>query len=96
MAALEGKSLAPTSVSDESKAGDKFAVQIGAYSNADKVKEVRDRLSALGLKSYTESLNTAQGLRTRVRVGPYVTHEAAEEAREKIKGLGFDGSVVTL
>ena len=96
LAALEGKSLAPTSANEESKAEDRFAVQIGAFSNADKVKEVRDRLTAAGLKSYTENLNTAQGSRTRVRVGPFGSHEAAEAAREKIKGLGFDGSVVTL
>jgi DedD protein len=94
LAALEGKSPAPTS-KEEHETGN-FAVQIGAFSNADKVKDVRDRLQAAGLKPYTESLSTAQGPRTRVRVGPFSTHEAAEAAREKVKGLGFDGSVVTL
>jgi DedD protein len=96
LAALEGKSLAPTSGGEEARASEKFAVQIGAFSNADKVKEVRDRLTAAGLKPYTENLSTAQGPRTRVRVGPFSTREAADEARDKVKGLGFDGSVVTL
>ena len=94
LAALEGKDITPTSPSEHG--AESFAVQIGAFSNADKVKEVRDRLQAAGLKPYTESLSTAQGPRTRVRVGPFATHEAAESAREKVKGLGYDGSVVTL
>jgi DedD protein len=95
LAALEGKDITPTSTSSDHGA-ESFAVQIGAFSNADKVKEVRDRLQAAGLKPYTENLSTAQGPRTRVRVGPFATHEAAEAAREKVKGLGYDGSVVTL
>jgi DedD protein len=94
LAALEGKDITPTSSSE--RGADSFAVQIGAFSNADKVKEVRDRLQAAGLKPYIENLSTAQGPRTRVRVGPFATHEAAEAAREKVKGLGYDGSVVTL
>jgi DedD protein len=95
LAALEGKDITPTS-SPSDHGTEHFAVQIGAFSNADKVKEVRDRLQAAGLKPYTENLSTAQGQRTRVRVGPFATHEAAEAAREKVKGLGYDGSVVTL
>jgi DedD protein len=93
LAALEGKSVAPTSPSSSSSS---FAVQIGAFASAEKVKELRDRLGAAGLKTYTENLTTPQGPRTRVRVGPYSTHDAAEQARERVKGLGLDGSVVSL
>lgn len=73
-----------------------FAVQVGAFSSADAVKDVRSKLSAAGLKSYTEPLKTPQGDRTRVRLGPYATREAAEQARGRLKGIGLDGSVVPL
>jgi DedD protein len=71
-------------------------VQIGAFSSSEKVKELREKLAAAGLKTYTETLNTAQGERTRVRVGPYPSHEAAEKARERVKGVGLDGAVIPL
>lgn len=94
LAALEGKSAAPTS---ESGPAQGFAVQIGAFASTDKVKDVRDRLGAAGLKTYTETLTTPQGPRTRVRVGPFTTREAADKARERVKGLGLgDSSVVSL
>jgi DedD protein len=71
-------------------------VQIGAFASTEKVKELRDKLSAAGLKTYIETLSTAQGTRTRVRVGPYPSHEAAEKARERVKGVGLDGAVIPL
>ena len=66
-----------------------FAVQVGAFAAADKVKEVRDKLSAAGIKTYTEKLDTKDGERTRVRAGPFAAREAADAAREQIRGLGF-------
>jgi DedD protein len=92
LAALEGRVLDPTS----GKGAGSFAVQIGAFSSSEKVKDLREKLGAAGLKSYTETLNTAQGERTRVRVGPYPSHEAAEKARERVKGVGLDGAVIPL
>jgi DedD protein len=94
LAALEGKTLAPTL--DTNSGSETFAVQVGAFSSAEKVKDVRDKLQAAGLKPYTENLSTPQGPRTRVRVGPFATHDAAEKARERVNGLGLDASVVSL
>ena len=69
-----------------------FAVQIGAFATDDKVKEARDKLSAAGIKTYTEKLDTKDGERTRVRAGPFAAKPAADEARDKIRGLGFAGA----
>ena len=71
-----------------------FAVQVGAFAAADKVQEARDKLGAAGIKTYTEKLDTKDGVRTRVRAGPFAAKEAAEAAREQIKTLGFSGAAV--
>ena len=69
-----------------------YAVQIGAFITDEKVQEARDKLSAAGIKTYTEKLDTKNGERTRVRAGPFASKDAADEARDKIKGLGFTGA----
>lgn len=79
---------------DTAAAGGAFAVQVGAFASSDKAKEARDKLSAAGIKTYTEKLDTKDGERTRVRAGPFAAKDAAETARDRIKGLGFAGAVV--
>lgn len=93
IAALEGRTD-PAPSSDTS--GKTFAVQIAAFSAADKARGLRDQLVSNGLKSYTESVATPQGLRTRVRLGPFASREAADRARQKLKTMKLDGSVVAL
>ena len=69
-----------------------FAVQVGAFAADDKVQEARDKLSAAGVKTYVEKLDTKDGQRTRVRAGPYAERDAADTVRDKIRGLGFAGA----
>ncbi len=70
-----------------------WVVQLGAYRNAANVKQLTGKLQAMGIASYTESFDSAQGARTRVRAGPFKSQEAAEKAQQRIKKLGVDGSV---
>jgi DedD protein len=51
-------------------------------------------MAGVGLKTYTEVVNTQSGEVTRVRAGPYPTREAAEKARTQLKKAGLDGKVV--
>lgn len=95
LAALEGKSPPVVATSAESS-GKGFAVQIAAFSAADRARGLRDQLTGNGLKAYTEALSTSQGPRTRVRLGPFPTREAADRARQKLKSMKLDGSVVPL
>jgi DedD protein len=104
LALLEGKAAdakaadakSADSKSADSKSDNPWAVQIGAFASADKVKDLRAKLGAAGLKSYVETIKTPQGDRTRVRVGPFPTRDAAEKARERVKKhLVIDGSVVS-
>ena len=92
IAALEGKAEPAT----ESSGSKTYAVQIAAFSAADKARGLRDQLVASGLRSYTESVSTTQGLRTRVRLGPFATREAADQAKQKLRTMKLDGSVVPL
>jgi DedD protein len=94
IAALEGKADAATPAADAS--GKTYAVQIAAYSAAEKARAMRDQLTANGFKSYTESVSTTQGLRIRVRLGPFTSREAADRAKQKLKTMKLDGSVVPL
>jgi DedD protein len=93
-AALEGRADAPPAASD-AKAG-RFVVQVGAYTDANTLRDVRAKVEKLGLKTYTQSVDTEAGKRTRVRVGPFVTRPEAEAASGKLKGAGLPGNVLVL
>jgi DedD protein len=70
-----------------------WVVKLGAFADADNVKRLQAKLTAAGIKSYTEAFDSEQGLRTRVRAGPFATRAAAENAKGKLKKLGLDGPV---
>jgi ornithine carbamoyltransferase len=76
--------------------GSRFVVQIGAFAEDAKVKEVRLKLEKAGLKTYTNIANTKDGPRTRVRVGPFASKDEAEKMANKIKQLQLQPQVLTL
>ena len=76
------------------KNGEEFVIQLGAFTSAANVKQLQSKLSADGIKSYTEPLKTAAGNKTRVRAGPYATRQEAEKVRDKLQALGLSGAVV--
>jgi DedD protein len=97
-ALLEGKTAPsaaakPAAASEESG---RFVVQVGAFAEADKAREVRQKLEKAGLKTYTHVAKTSAGERTRVRVGPFTTRAEAERAAGKVKGLSLPASVLSL
>ncbi len=74
----------------------RFVVQVGAYADAEKAREVRRKLEKAGLKTYTHVAETKDGKRTRVRLGPFATRDEAEKAADKAKQLEFTPAVLTL
>ena len=68
-------------------------MQLGAFSNAENVQQLRDRLSAVGVSTYTEKLSSGA---TRVRVGPFSDKAEAEKAHAKIDAAGVQAQVVLL
>jgi DedD protein len=77
-------------------AAERFIVQVGAYSDESKVKEVRAKLEKAGYSTYVHVAQTKQGKRTRVRIGPFTTKQEAQKIVSKIKSLNFNASVLTL
>ena len=86
----------PAPTADASREGGRFVVQAGAFADAAAAREMRGRLEKLGLKSYTQVVETSSGSRTRVRAGPYATREEAEKALAKAKAAGVGAVVLTL
>lgn len=91
-ALLEGKSDAKAS---EPAAG-RFVVQVGAFADADAVRDARAKVEKLGLKTYTQVVETSGGKRTRVRVGPFSTRDEADKASSKMRSAGLAPAVLTL
>ena len=71
-------------------------VQVGAFADAAKAKEARNKLESAGIKTYTQEVDTKEGKRIRVRVGPFATKEEADKAAEKIRKLNLQTSVIKL
>lgn len=84
----------PRAESTAAASGTRFALQVGAFANAGSARAQLDKARRTGLRAYTETVQTAQGERTRVRVGPFPTREEAEKARATLKLVGMDSAVV--
>lgn len=75
----------------------KVALQVGAFSDPDKVREVRRKLEQAGLKTYTQVVEGKDGKKTtRVRVGPFETRSEADKAAARIRKLDLPVSVLNL
>ncbi len=98
-ALLEGRptaSAAPAATASKSDEDSRFIVQVGAFADADKAREVRNKLEHAGVKTYTQAVDTKDGKRTRVRAGPFASRAEADKAVGRIKALGLSASVLTL
>jgi DedD protein len=74
----------------------RFVVQVGAYADDAKAREVRSRLEKAGLKTYTHVAETKEGKRTRVRLGPFATKDEADKASARAKTMNLQATVLTL
>ena len=91
-ALLEGKE--PEKKTDASEG--RFVVQVGAFADVIRAREVRQKMEHAGLKTYTQVAETKDGRRIRVRVGPFTAKAEADKAAEKIKKLDLPAAVLTL
>lgn len=85
-ALLEGKAAEPA-------ADVPHVVLIGAFANPGNVQNLQKKLGELGLRVYTEPLDSPQGKKTRVRAGPFPNRQAAEKAVARMKAIGVGGVV---
>ncbi|MFH7044088.1 SPOR domain-containing protein [Paucibacter sp. JuS9] len=91
-ALLDGK---PAPKASEAAPG-RFIVQVGAYGEAKAAQEARMKVEKLGLKTYTQAVETADGKRIRVRVGPYGDRAEADKVAAKVRSAGLSVVVLTL
>jgi len=99
-ALLEGKETAKdqaaASQADESHGPGRYVVQVGAFADAAAARETRSKVEKLGLKSYTQVVETTSGSRIRVRAGPFASRDEADKALAKAKAAGMTAVVLTL
>ena len=95
-ALLEGRAVTSAPAAASASGNGRYVVQVGAYTDAATLREVRAKVEKLGLKTYTQSIDTEAGKRTRVRVGPFATRQEADSASARLKGAGLPGNVLTL
>ena len=70
-----------------------FVVQLGVFSRAENVQQLRAKLSAGGITTYTEALPNGT---TRVHAGAFKLRPQAEQMQAKIAFLGVQARIVNL
>jgi DedD protein len=69
-------------------------VQVGAFTDDAKIREVRVKVEKIGLKTYTQQVDTPGGKRVRVRVGPFASKAEADKVAARIKADGLPAAAV--
>ena len=96
-ALLEGQTATPAAdPASTASAASRIVVQVGAYADADKLRDVRARVERLGLKTYTQVVDNDGQKKTRVRVGPFATRPEADKIAAKLRDAGLPVAVLTL
>lgn len=94
-AILDGQAGAATPASAPA-ASTRIVVQVGAYTDAEKLREVRAKVDRLGFKTYTQVVDAEGQRRTRVRVGPFTTKAEADKVAAKLKAAGLPVAMLSL
>lgn len=69
-----------------------YALQVGAYSSAEKAQTISEKLNKLGFNAYTD----LGANNVRVRIGGFRTREAAETVRQTLELQGFHVNLLRL
>lgn len=90
------KSSAKTVTANQFPAKGRFVVQVGAYTEAARVRKVRQTLTKAGLKNYIQNVEVKGKTITRVRLGPFTTRKQLQAAAAKARALGFNPKLYSL
>lgn len=85
--------LKPAAKAAEEKHAGPKTVQVGVYSEPDRVSRLRVKITELGYKTAIETVHTPKGDKIRLRAGPFPSREAAEKAQARLKTIGLNGAV---
>lgn len=86
VAAKDGKDDADT----------RYIVQVGAFGDVATAHAARMKVERLGIKTYTQAVDTPAGKKIRVRVGPYANKAEADKAMAALRKAGLAGALLTL
>jgi DedD protein len=86
----------PDKSADKDKTPTRYVVQFGAFADANTAHEARMKVERLGLKTYTQQVDTPGGKRIRVRMGPFADKAEADKAIATMRKAGLSGAVLTL
>jgi len=76
---------------------ERYIVQVGAFTDAAKVRAVRAQLELAGLKSFIQQVQTRDGKHsTRVRLGVFSSRAEAEQFAARVKEQGLPADVLKL
>jgi len=92
-AILSGKPVSAATVAPAANGNGQFVILIGAFSNPANVKQLQTKLGELGVKVFTETVDSPEGKKIRVRAGPFPSREAADKAQDKMKRIGVKGVI---
>lgn len=89
-ALLEGRSAT-------SETAERLVIQVGAFTDEGKVREVRRKLEQAGLKTYTQTIEGKDGKRTtRIRLGPFDSRAEADKAAARVRKLDLPANLISL
>lgn len=86
---LEGKPPAKASAG-------RVVIQVGAFSDPAKVRDVRSKLERAGVTTYTQVVERDGKSTIRIRVGPYETREEADKVAARIRKLDLPVSFLKI
>lgn len=88
----------PAEVKADPKAADdtRYIVQVGAFSDGPSAHTARMKVERLGIKTYTQAVDTPAGKKIRVRIGPYASKAEADKAMATLRKAGVVGNLLTL
>ncbi len=96
----DGAALPATAAANADKpapaASQRMVVQVGAFADAAAARELRGKVEKLGLKTYTQEVDTAAGRRIRVRVGPFENRAEADQAAARLRQAKLPAAVLVL
>ncbi len=83
--------------SEAAAEGGRYVVQVGAWTDAARLREVRRKLEAAGFKTYTQEARDKDGKpTTRVRIGPFASQDEARKAGDTIKKMNLPVGILKL
>ena len=85
---------APATPTAPAASGVGFAVQLGAFGQANDANALRDKVRAAGFSAFVEQVRTEKGTLHRVRVGPVANRADAEQLKAQVAAkVGVAGMV---